>query len=40
AAAEAEAATMSISKRAIHDATTVAEANEMVRGNWLNAVEP
>ncbi|GJU70302.1 zf-CCHC domain-containing protein [Tanacetum coccineum] len=39
AAAEAEAATMSISKRAIPDATTVAEANEMVRGNWLNAVD-
>nr|GEX05318.1 S-adenosyl-L-methionine-dependent methyltransferase [Tanacetum cinerariifolium] len=39
AAAEAEAATMSILKRAIPDATTVAEANEIVRGNWLNAVE-
>ncbi|GKA29767.1 S-adenosyl-L-methionine-dependent methyltransferase, partial [Tanacetum coccineum] len=39
AAAEAEAATMSISKRAIPDASTVAEANEIVRGNWLNVIE-
>ncbi|GJV15896.1 hypothetical protein Tco_1361219 [Tanacetum coccineum] len=38
-AAEAEAATMSISKRAIPDATTVAETNEIVHGNWLNEIE-
>lgn len=30
---------MSISKRAIPDASTVDEANEIVRGNWLNAIE-
>ncbi|KAL5707564.1 hypothetical protein ACHQM5_018454 [Ranunculus cassubicifolius] len=39
AAAEAEAATMSMVKRAIPDAPTVDEANKVVRGNWLQAIE-
>ncbi|OAY69162.1 Demethylmenaquinone methyltransferase [Ananas comosus] len=39
AAAEAEAATMSIAKRAISEASTVEEANKIVRGNWLTAIE-
>uniref|UniRef100_J3N1B8 Methyltransferase type 11 domain-containing protein n=2 Tax=Oryza brachyantha TaxID=4533 RepID=J3N1B8_ORYBR len=39
AAAEAEPATMSIAKRAIPDAGSIEEANQIVRGNWLNAVE-
>ncbi|KAK7257371.1 hypothetical protein RIF29_31300 [Crotalaria pallida] len=39
AAAEAEAATMSMVKRAIPDASSVDEANQVVRGNWLHAVE-
>uniref|UniRef100_A0A6V7QWM1 Methyltransferase type 11 domain-containing protein n=1 Tax=Ananas comosus var. bracteatus TaxID=296719 RepID=A0A6V7QWM1_ANACO len=39
AAAEAEAATMSIAKRAIPEASTVEEANKIVRGNWLTAIE-
>jgi ubiquinone/menaquinone biosynthesis C-methylase UbiE len=39
AAAEAEAATLSIAKRAIPEATTIQEANNIVRGNWMNAIE-
>nr|CAB3495319.1 unnamed protein product [Digitaria exilis] len=39
AAAEAEPATMSIAKRAIPEATSIQEANQIVRGNWLNAIE-
>ncbi|WOL04297.1 hypothetical protein Cni_G13018 [Canna indica] len=39
AAAEAEAATMSIAKLAAPNASTIQEANEIVRGNWLKAVE-
>nr|AAK70623.1 Unknown protein [Oryza sativa Japonica Group]AAL76194.1 Unknown protein [Oryza sativa Japonica Group] len=39
AAAEAEPATMSIAKRAIPDAGSIEEANQIVRGNWLNAIE-
>ncbi|KAK4385988.1 Arsenite methyltransferase [Sesamum angolense] len=37
--AEAEAATMSIAKRAIPSASSVDEANQIVRGNWLQAIE-
>ncbi|KAJ1258889.1 hypothetical protein BS78_10G110500 [Paspalum vaginatum] len=39
AAAEAEPATMSIAKRAIPEATSIEEANRIVRGSWLNAIE-
>ncbi|CAK7323652.1 unnamed protein product [Dovyalis caffra] len=39
AAAEAEAATMSMVRRAIPNASTVEEANQIVRGNWLQAIE-
>ncbi|RLN41416.1 uncharacterized protein C2845_PM01G44910 [Panicum miliaceum] len=39
AAAEAEPATMSIAKRAIPEATSIEEANQIVRGSWLNAIE-
>ncbi|CAN1850729.1 Demethylmenaquinone methyltransferase [Linum perenne] len=39
AAAEAEPATMSMVFRAVPDASTVEEANEIVRGNWLRAIE-
>ncbi|CAM0903998.1 unnamed protein product [Alopecurus aequalis] len=39
AAAEAEAATFSIAKRAIPEATSIQEANQIVRGNWMNAIE-
>ncbi|KAI7740571.1 hypothetical protein M8C21_027691, partial [Ambrosia artemisiifolia] len=39
AAAEAEAATMSMVKRAIPDASSLEEAIDIVRGNWLNAIE-
>lgn len=39
AAAEAEAATMSITIRAIPDASSVDEAFEIVRGNWLRAID-
>lgn len=39
AAAEAEAATMSMVRRAIPDAASLDEANEIVRGNWLRAIE-
>lgn len=39
AAAEAEAATMSMVKRAIPDAPSVDEANKVVRGNWLQVIE-
>lgn len=38
-AAEAEAATMSMVRRAIPDASSVDEANQIVRGNWLKAIE-
>lgn len=30
---------MSIAKRAIPEATSIQEANQIVRGNWLNAIE-
>ncbi|KAJ6830287.1 uncharacterized protein M6B38_353575 [Iris pallida] len=39
AAAEAEAATLSIAKRAIPDSSSTNEANEILRGNWLQAIE-
>uniref|UniRef100_A0A804N1A5 Methyltransferase type 11 domain-containing protein n=1 Tax=Zea mays TaxID=4577 RepID=A0A804N1A5_MAIZE len=39
AAAEAKPATMSIAKRAIPEATSIEEANQIVRGNWLNVIE-
>ncbi|XP_027170402.1 uncharacterized protein LOC113770204 [Coffea eugenioides] len=39
AAAEAEAATMSMMRRAIPYASSLDEANQVVRGNWLNAIE-
>lgn len=39
AAAEAEPATMSITRRAIPDASSLDEAIEIVRGNWLRAIE-
>ncbi|KAM7492183.1 hypothetical protein LguiA_035104 [Lonicera macranthoides] len=39
AAAEAEAATMSMVRRAIPNASTLDEANQIVRGNWLQAIE-
>ncbi|XAR49554.1 Erythromycin 3''-O-methyltransferase [Bertholletia excelsa] len=38
AAAEAEAATMSMVRRAIPDASSLDEANQIVRGNWLDAI--
>lgn len=38
AAAEAEAATLSIGKRALPDASSTDEANQVLRGNWLKAV--
>ncbi|KAL3509221.1 hypothetical protein ACH5RR_028622 [Cinchona calisaya] len=39
AAAEAEAATMSMVRRAIPYASSLDEANQIVRGNWLKAIE-
>ncbi|EPS72916.1 hypothetical protein M569_01837 [Genlisea aurea] len=39
AAAEAEAATMSMIRRAIPYASSLDEANQIVRGNWLQAIE-
>ncbi|XP_047325845.1 uncharacterized protein LOC124929509 isoform X1 [Impatiens glandulifera] len=39
AAAEAEAATMSMVRRAIPEASSLDEANQIVRGNWLSAIE-
>ncbi|KAJ7948423.1 Demethylmenaquinone methyltransferase [Quillaja saponaria] len=39
AAAEAEAATMSMVRRAIPNASSLDEANEVMRGNWLQAIE-
>lgn len=39
AAAEAEAATMSLTRRAIPDASSLEEATQIVRGNWLQAIE-
>ncbi|KAJ3682628.1 hypothetical protein LUZ60_015201 [Juncus effusus] len=39
AASEAEAATMSIAKRAIPNANSVEEAFQKVRGPWLNAIQ-
>ncbi|KAK6141100.1 hypothetical protein DH2020_025155 [Rehmannia glutinosa] len=39
AAAEAEAATMSMVRRAIPYASSLDEANQIVRGNWLQAIE-
>nr|XP_043623209.1 uncharacterized protein LOC122594994 isoform X3 [Erigeron canadensis] len=39
AAAEAEAATLTIAKRALPDASSINEAMEIIRGNWLNAME-
>lgn len=38
-AAEAEAATMSMVRRAVPDAATLDEANQIVRGNWLQTIE-
>ncbi|KAK9088937.1 hypothetical protein Scep_028019 [Stephania cephalantha] len=38
AAAEAEAATMSMVRRAIPYASSLEEANQIVRGNWLQAI--
>ncbi|XP_060201521.1 uncharacterized protein LOC132630022 isoform X3 [Lycium barbarum] len=39
AAAEVEAATMSMVRRAIPNASSLDEANQIVRGNWLDAIE-
>ncbi|XP_022857179.1 uncharacterized protein LOC111378241 isoform X2 [Olea europaea var. sylvestris] len=39
AAAEAEPATMSMVRRAIPYASSLDEANQIVRGNWLQAIE-
>ncbi|KAL5147775.1 Demethylmenaquinone methyltransferase [Glycine soja] len=39
AAAEAEAATMSIARRAVPDASSTQEAIKILRGNWLRAIE-
>nr|QTZ19622.1 S-adenosyl-L-methionine-dependent methyltransferases superfamily [Bixa orellana] len=39
AAAEAEAATMSMARRAIPYASSLEEANQIMRGNWLQAIE-
>ncbi|XXG67056.1 hypothetical protein AAC387_Pa06g0489 [Persea americana] len=39
AAAEAEAATMSMMRRAIPNASSLEEASQIVRGNWLRAIE-
>ncbi|GMP54776.1 hypothetical protein CsSME_00019831 [Camellia sinensis var. sinensis] len=39
AAAEAEAATMSMMRRTIPDASSLDEAKQIVRGNWLQAIE-
>ncbi|CAI9089257.1 OLC1v1023797C2 [Oldenlandia corymbosa var. corymbosa] len=39
AAAEAEPATMSMIRRAIPNASSLDEANQVVRGNWLDAIE-
>lgn len=39
AAAEAEAATLSMARRTVPDASSLDEANEVVRGNWLQAIE-
>ncbi|NP_001312493.1 uncharacterized LOC107793530 [Nicotiana tabacum] len=39
AAAEVEAATMSMVRRAIPNASSLEEANQIVRGNWLDAIE-
>ncbi|XP_058756248.1 uncharacterized protein LOC131629478 isoform X2 [Vicia villosa] len=39
AAAEAEAATKSMVRRAIPTASSVDEATQVLRGNWLNAIE-
>ncbi|KAF5732532.1 hypothetical protein HS088_TW17G00059 [Tripterygium wilfordii] len=39
AAAEAEVATMSMAMRAIPDASSLDEANQIVRGNWLQAID-
>uniref|UniRef100_A0A2N9J521 Methyltransferase type 11 domain-containing protein n=1 Tax=Fagus sylvatica TaxID=28930 RepID=A0A2N9J521_FAGSY len=39
AAAEAEAATLSMARRAIPDASSLDEANEILRGNWLQVIE-
>ncbi|GAB2229166.1 hypothetical protein Droror1_Dr00023302 [Drosera rotundifolia] len=39
AVAKAEAATMSMVGRAIPDASSLHEANEIVRGNWLRTID-
>ncbi|KAK7342478.1 hypothetical protein VNO80_25432 [Phaseolus coccineus] len=39
AAAEAEAATMSMVRRALPNASSLEEANQILRGNWLQAIE-
>ncbi|XP_014632578.1 uncharacterized protein, partial [Glycine max] len=37
--AEAEAATMSMARRALPDASSIQEANQILHGNWLRAIE-
>ncbi|XP_061367318.1 uncharacterized protein LOC133310403 isoform X2 [Gastrolobium bilobum] len=39
AAAEAEAATMSMARRAVPNASSVDEANQILHGNWLHAID-
>ncbi|KAK7263730.1 hypothetical protein RJT34_31324 [Clitoria ternatea] len=39
AAAEAEPAMLSMAKRAVPDASSAYEANQIMRGNWLDAIE-
>ncbi|OAY33947.1 hypothetical protein MANES_13G137800v8 [Manihot esculenta] len=39
AAAEAEPATMSIARRAMPDASSAEEADQVMRGNWLQAIQ-
>lgn len=39
AAAEAEAANLSMTRRAIPYASSVDKANDVMRGNWLQAIE-
>ncbi|XP_021665237.2 uncharacterized protein LOC110653768 isoform X1 [Hevea brasiliensis] len=39
AAAEAEPATMSIARRAMRNASSPEEANQVMRGNWLQAIQ-
>lgn len=39
AAAEAEAATLSMVRRTIPDASSTDEANQIIRGNWFKAID-